>query len=385
LLMGWASLIADGISMGFGDYLSSTAELNFAKHEMKREKWELDTHPEGEKQEMIELWTKEKVDEDDDEPMCRICFTGYENGPLVSPCLCSGSMRFVHLDCLEQWRRRSVNPKSYYTCENCLYRYSFRRALYAQVLRSALVLHLVTAMLLVLLLLLGSLLAKFVDERWFGGKLPQLESLQLSRSLFSLDGLDEDEVDLVASSLFSGFDLPQRLGIDVPYLLASLMVIGISGFMTLGMIGPMLWHRGQQDSLLLVMVVVGVFRTFLLIYDTVKRRSGVLLQTAERMVVDVGGSPPPPPPPAPTTAAPPPPQAPPPPAAPGARPSDSAREEFEDGGSDSVGDFARPGDDRPEGEGAAQEEGPEAAAAMTTEAAGPEGVVFGVPRRRRCA
>eukprot|EP00965_Chrysotila_dentata_P119017 3934853-Pleurochrysis_carterae.AAC.3 len=26
-------------------------------------------------------------------------------GQLVSPCLCSGSMRFVHLDCLEQARR----------------------------------------------------------------------------------------------------------------------------------------------------------------------------------------------------------------------------------------------------------------------------------------
>lgn len=74
-----------------------------------------------------------------DEAICRICFAGADAGRLVSPCLCSGSMRFVHLDCLSEWRRRSANPKSHYQCDNCLYRYSFRRAHYALVLRSALV------------------------------------------------------------------------------------------------------------------------------------------------------------------------------------------------------------------------------------------------------
>ena len=119
-----------------------------------------------------------------DEAICRICFAGADVGRLVSPCLCSGSMRFVHLDCLSEWRRRSANPKSHYQCENCLYRYSFRRAHYALVLRSALVgnpsvltrasatlhlrcgalrdqvLHLVTLVLLILLIIGCSLIAQ---------------------------------------------------------------------------------------------------------------------------------------------------------------------------------------------------------------------------------
>ncbi len=41
LLMGFANLIADGLSMGFGDYLSSQAEVDYTKAEHTREKWEL--------------------------------------------------------------------------------------------------------------------------------------------------------------------------------------------------------------------------------------------------------------------------------------------------------------------------------------------------------
>jgi VIT1/CCC1 family predicted Fe2+/Mn2+ transporter len=65
LLMGFANLVADGLSMGFGDYLSSKAELEFVKTEKKREKWELENYPEGEKKEMIELYMARGVSEDD--------------------------------------------------------------------------------------------------------------------------------------------------------------------------------------------------------------------------------------------------------------------------------------------------------------------------------
>lgn len=39
ILMGFANLVADGISMGFGDCLSSKAEQEFVENEYGREKW----------------------------------------------------------------------------------------------------------------------------------------------------------------------------------------------------------------------------------------------------------------------------------------------------------------------------------------------------------
>jgi len=45
----------------------------------------------------------------------------YSQNPLLSPCDCSGSMAFVHLFCIEQWRCRSRHPaaKSGSHCETC--------------------------------------------------------------------------------------------------------------------------------------------------------------------------------------------------------------------------------------------------------------------------
>lgn len=58
LLMGFANLVADAISMGFGDYLSERAELDHAIKERKREMWEVENYLQGEKKEMIEIYEK---------------------------------------------------------------------------------------------------------------------------------------------------------------------------------------------------------------------------------------------------------------------------------------------------------------------------------------
>lgn len=56
ILMGFSNLLADALSMGLGDYLSSAAELEHQRNERAKEKWEFTNDPAGETAEMVELY-----------------------------------------------------------------------------------------------------------------------------------------------------------------------------------------------------------------------------------------------------------------------------------------------------------------------------------------
>ncbi len=71
-----------------------------------------------------------------DKPICRIC-QGDDNtqeNPLISPCRCSGSIKFVHVGCMQEWYRsklfaRVVRSTSSYSikgleCELCKQKFS---------------------------------------------------------------------------------------------------------------------------------------------------------------------------------------------------------------------------------------------------------------------
>ncbi|XP_019864267.1 PREDICTED: E3 ubiquitin-protein ligase MARCH6-like isoform X1 [Amphimedon queenslandica] len=56
------------------------------------------------------------------EDICRVCrLSGTSDRPLFHPCLCTGSIRYVHQDCLMQWLQHS--RKEY--CELCHYKFQF--------------------------------------------------------------------------------------------------------------------------------------------------------------------------------------------------------------------------------------------------------------------
>ncbi|RMH64406.1 MAG: hypothetical protein D6677_04940 [Calditrichaeota bacterium] len=65
LILGFANLIADGLSMAIGDFLSTRAENEYKEAEYQREKWEFRNYPEGEKKEMIELYMAKGISEED--------------------------------------------------------------------------------------------------------------------------------------------------------------------------------------------------------------------------------------------------------------------------------------------------------------------------------
>lgn len=57
-------------------------------------------------------------------PACRICLEGNTNEEeLASPCDCIGTMKFVHVSCLEKWLSISCSD----TCELCKFQFNTKR------------------------------------------------------------------------------------------------------------------------------------------------------------------------------------------------------------------------------------------------------------------
>lgn len=72
LILGFANLIADGISMAVGDYLSTKSQKEYYKTERKREEWEVKNNPKGEEKEMIEIYMKKGLNKKDSIELIKI-------------------------------------------------------------------------------------------------------------------------------------------------------------------------------------------------------------------------------------------------------------------------------------------------------------------------
>jgi hypothetical protein len=79
--------------------------------------------------------------EEEDQKVCRICLeTDEQDGSMIAPCKCSGSMKYVHSQCLRRWRCLSTNRlrPTYFRCDQCFTPYMYglpkNRSLFYQVL-----------------------------------------------------------------------------------------------------------------------------------------------------------------------------------------------------------------------------------------------------------
>ena len=60
------------------------------------------------------------MEEIEDGAFCRICHDeNSAEAPLFSPCLCSGSIKHIHQDCLMQWLKAKSNDMVNRKCELC--------------------------------------------------------------------------------------------------------------------------------------------------------------------------------------------------------------------------------------------------------------------------
>ena len=58
LILGFANLFGDGSSMALGNYLSTKSEQQYGQRERKREEWEIEQTPDGEREEIKQIYRK---------------------------------------------------------------------------------------------------------------------------------------------------------------------------------------------------------------------------------------------------------------------------------------------------------------------------------------
>ena len=64
-MLGFANLIADGISMGYGDFLSSTAERDYSATQQTLADWSVENDIHGEMLELVSAYEEQGMAKDD--------------------------------------------------------------------------------------------------------------------------------------------------------------------------------------------------------------------------------------------------------------------------------------------------------------------------------
>ncbi len=101
-----------------------------------------------------------------DEFMCRICHGFSEQEALIAPCLCKGSMKYVHLTCLNQWRHTNLDNDKFSKCETCQYNYQLEHGgMLSACFSSRLCLWILSVSLFLSLILTAGFLGKYVTVK----------------------------------------------------------------------------------------------------------------------------------------------------------------------------------------------------------------------------
>lgn len=90
-----------------------------------------------------------------------------DHGHLISPCLCKGTIAYVHEDCLQEWRYTNPKSENYIRCSNCKYEYKFQRMTWAKRLRSPVLSLLLTFFICITTVFLLGFIADPILDLWF--------------------------------------------------------------------------------------------------------------------------------------------------------------------------------------------------------------------------
>ncbi|KAG7099132.1 hypothetical protein E1B28_001004 [Marasmius oreades] len=271
-----------------------------------------------------------------DEKQCRICLDGVEAeselGRLIRPCLCKGSISYVHVKCLQRWRN-TASGTAFFSCPQCHYRYRFSRTRVVGIATNPVIVGGISTIFFVLITFLSSFLTTYLLSFF---QEPTSTTFYLSTgSFFYVSPLEvihdlvraalrilQDEDEALGVGLFSSPDrgarVPPPVDVDsggggggggslrrffIRFVIGLPLVGSVSliqMLLTLPFIGPVHWlarYRGNRRRnndtrdvtaiILVLLLVVGAARAFYRLYQVIQSWTTRALLKFEDSVLEV--------------------------------------------------------------------------------------------------
>ncbi|KAF5313161.1 hypothetical protein D9619_003448 [Psilocybe cf. subviscida] len=102
---------------------------------------------------------------EEEERQCRICFEGVEAerelGRLIRPCLCRGSISYVHIGCLRTWRNAAASESAFFQCPQCRYQYRFARTRIVGLATNPIIIGVISALLFTAIVMAASFVTTY--------------------------------------------------------------------------------------------------------------------------------------------------------------------------------------------------------------------------------
>lgn len=189
-----------------------------------------------------------------------------EDGHLISPCLCKGSVKYVHEACLQQWRYANVGGEHARKCPSCKYEYQLSRVAWAKWVRSRTLAFVMAVAIVITMIFILGFMADPIVSLWLDPVATLSESV----------GLREMDPDLKA--VFEALEEDEGW---IQHFLKGTTALGLLGFVK-AFLAMSPWHwwnlrttgivggtgrrggtgRERMQNVSLALVVIGVFTFF---------------------------------------------------------------------------------------------------------------------------
>ncbi|EIW86791.1 hypothetical protein CONPUDRAFT_134147 [Coniophora puteana RWD-64-598 SS2] len=260
------------------------------------------------------------------EKQCRICLDGDDPslGRLIRPCLCKGSISYVHVQCLQTWRRASPSASAFFQCPQCQYRYRLSRTGAVGLATNPVVLGLLSSILFTALVMTSSYLTTsffhvfdndyddysygFSYTSWYYA--PYDAAHDIVRAAFRIlkdQDVLEDDSPFTARPLNPTLKPQAKSGLVQRFIgrfITGLPLVGagslIQMIFSMPFLGPIQWiarYRGSRRRsgnsadiaalVIIFLLAVGLTRALVKVYELTRKLSARILVFAEDVILEV--------------------------------------------------------------------------------------------------